>query len=229
MSQNITDVDTFTNPIVIPADSDPADLTYIETMAQGLANRTRYLNERLNESTPPTRTIFIGAMHAQIQVSTTPTPQWSTVVTGSSPTKGYLLGSKNNGALLMFPLTQFVPSGATITQISVVVTPGAARTAQTSSPGDNGRMYIEYYHNRLDTSGPAMTCVGPSHAVEDAGGTSLQLITMSSISELIQADQQAGYSFADYVMVTAGNDAGTNIDLVWGMQVIFSDPGLRNY
>lgn len=43
MPQNITDVDEFTDPIVMPADADPANLTYITTLTQGLANRTRNL------------------------------------------------------------------------------------------------------------------------------------------------------------------------------------------
>ena len=48
MPVNITDVPTFTDPIVIPADSDPADRTYIVTLAQGLSNRTRYLADSLD-------------------------------------------------------------------------------------------------------------------------------------------------------------------------------------
>ena len=46
MPVNITDVDQFTDPIVGPADSDPADRTYVMTIAQGLANRTRYIHNR---------------------------------------------------------------------------------------------------------------------------------------------------------------------------------------
>lgn len=47
MPVDITDVDTFTDPIVGPADSDPADATYVLTVAQGNGNRTRYLHNRV--------------------------------------------------------------------------------------------------------------------------------------------------------------------------------------
>src|SRR3990172_7853093 len=43
MPVDITDAHVFTDPIVRPADSDAADLTYIVTLTQGLANRTRWL------------------------------------------------------------------------------------------------------------------------------------------------------------------------------------------
>ena len=44
MPQNVTDASTFDDPIVEMADSDPLDATYARTAIQGLANRTRYLD-----------------------------------------------------------------------------------------------------------------------------------------------------------------------------------------
>lgn len=46
--QNVTDVDAWTAPVVVPADTDPADATYVRTAAQGLANRTRYTLARMS-------------------------------------------------------------------------------------------------------------------------------------------------------------------------------------
>lgn len=43
MTANLTDTDTFTNPIVAPADGDPGNGTTFQVGLQGLANRTRNL------------------------------------------------------------------------------------------------------------------------------------------------------------------------------------------
>ncbi len=43
MPQNITDVSTFTSPIVAPADGDPENAASVVTAIQGLSNRTRSL------------------------------------------------------------------------------------------------------------------------------------------------------------------------------------------
>lgn len=47
MPQNITDVDAFTAPIVAPADGDTRDAASVLTGFQGLANRAKYLYERV--------------------------------------------------------------------------------------------------------------------------------------------------------------------------------------
>lgn len=47
MPTNIVDVDTFTSPIVAPASGDPRTAASVATAAQGLANRTRNLANRL--------------------------------------------------------------------------------------------------------------------------------------------------------------------------------------
>jgi hypothetical protein len=48
MPVNITDdPDAFTSPIVAPAGADPKNRTYVNTIAQGLANRTAFVTKRL--------------------------------------------------------------------------------------------------------------------------------------------------------------------------------------
>jgi hypothetical protein len=46
MPENLTDTSTFVDPIVVPADADPLNRTYVVQSAQGLADRTRYLLNR---------------------------------------------------------------------------------------------------------------------------------------------------------------------------------------
>jgi hypothetical protein len=47
MSQNITDVDAFTDPVVVPSNGEDATAASLLTMAQALANRARYLYNRI--------------------------------------------------------------------------------------------------------------------------------------------------------------------------------------
>lgn len=53
MPQNVTDVSTFTAPIVAVADGDPADGADFLAATQGLSNRTRYLKTILNTGQVP--------------------------------------------------------------------------------------------------------------------------------------------------------------------------------
>lgn len=48
MTANITDVDTFTDPIVAPADGDAGNGVTFQYAPQGLSNRTRNLKNRLD-------------------------------------------------------------------------------------------------------------------------------------------------------------------------------------
>ena len=50
MPSNIADVDTFTDPIVKPADGDAAAASVFAPTPEGLANRTRWLRERMRPS-----------------------------------------------------------------------------------------------------------------------------------------------------------------------------------
>lgn len=48
MTANITDVDIFTDPIVVPVDGEPDDQAAFALAPQGLANRTRNLKNRVD-------------------------------------------------------------------------------------------------------------------------------------------------------------------------------------
>lgn len=48
MPANITDVSAFTSPIVVPVDGDPRNAASVGTAIQGLANRTRFLDDKID-------------------------------------------------------------------------------------------------------------------------------------------------------------------------------------
>jgi hypothetical protein len=54
MPTNIVDTATYTNPIVAPASGDPRTAASVETMGQGLANRTAYLGSFISSGLFPT-------------------------------------------------------------------------------------------------------------------------------------------------------------------------------
>lgn len=49
MPTNLTDVDAFTSPVVVPSRTDPRSFSLISAFVQALANRTRYLFNRANQ------------------------------------------------------------------------------------------------------------------------------------------------------------------------------------
>lgn len=71
MPLDFTDTDTFTDPIVGPADSDPADATYVRTIGQGLSNRTRNLRNAIVAYGQLLRLAASGSAAAQ-DIDTTP-------------------------------------------------------------------------------------------------------------------------------------------------------------
>lgn len=156
MPANLTDVDTYTTPVQVPAGSDAAGLTYLLTAFQALANRTNYLAQRtvvINE-----RTFVVSPHRAQFV---------------SGWTRGNnALTSTSNSAALYLPL-DFLPTGSVIKRVRALVTPGAntmgmelrSRTLDFTTPADGGDVAIE---TGLVTS-----------------GTTLQVLTTTALSETV--------------------------------------------
>lgn len=214
MPVNITDVDTFTDPIVAPADSDPADRTYVLTIAQGLANRTRNLQNRFTENDAITWRLspWIGE---GLAASASAAPTWLSQVFGADPNEGQHLVSGVDFAVRHVPISDIVPDGATVTRIKALVKPGAARVS--------GRMVLELFrHLQAWTAPYANSFVGPLHDFADNGTTDEQPIDTGIISLAI--DRSAEQLVARLV---AGDDAGTNRDRVLGWEIQFSGPRYR--
>lgn len=92
MPNNLTDVNAFTSPVVVPAGSDDAGLTYLLTAFQALANRTHYLNEQraahslqvaydISDALSDSPTIDVAA--SELVIGGTTEPDTLTVTDGS--------------------------------------------------------------------------------------------------------------------------------------------------
>ena len=191
MPANLTDADTYTTPIQVPAGSDAAGLTYLLTAFQGLANRTNYLAARTVAITE--RTFVVSPHRAQLPESNA--PSWTR---GNSS-----LTSAANSSPLYLPL-DFLPTGSVIKRVRALVTPGAntmsmdirSRTLDFITPGSGSDVGVEL---GLTTS-----------------GTTLQVLTTTLLSETV--NHTTGKS---YVAVITSNSAGlSSPDTLWGFQIV---------
>lgn len=229
MPVNITDVDTFTDPIVAPADSDPADATYVRTIAQGTANRTRNLKNRLEDiedqisggewvypgASFRTRTIELLPSDFEQANNTANNIPWrfrpsvgnaQTVKSGSS-----------ERAELVRQLNRLIPGNGVVTNIWVMVTPGAARS------GVN-KLSAQLYSREPTVYTPGSEALGSvalMQSVSDDGGTGLQSLLLNS-----GADMTLGYAI--WLHVSSGSGDTTD-DLFHGVKIEFQDYGPINY
>lgn len=236
MPVNVTDVDEFTDPIVGPADSDPADRTYVMTIAQGLANRTRSL---LNDIVYPTQVArartYLPAELASYSISTA--LGWSLELdrfdVNADPTYGgselRLITNVARG-VLMLPLAQVIPSEGFLTRAQVLVRPGAARTVKTTKAGDGGRMWMAIYQITAGFAGGIgqFASEAPfSSPQEDDGTTDVQVMDTGTIAGSgIPMGTKDGTMYA--LLIGSGDDSHTNRDMVGSVRLSWTDPGPRN-
>jgi hypothetical protein len=235
--KNLTASSTFTALVTCPEDSlDLVQGSTVEPALQALTNRTEHLKDnkatgaasstdnaiarfdgtggktlqnsgvRVSDSaeveyiTPPSRTILIPA---------------SVLVTGTDNTMsitstGATMKTDNMAAFI--DLGAYVPTGATITEVRVNVTPGAAR----ASNADRINLRVT---DATGTGAPTTL-----FEVYDDGTSGIQTILSGTQSITITRSGER------YLLeVEAGNDAATNNDFVRAFTVIFTDPGPRNF
>lgn len=199
MPQNITDVSTFTDPIVIPADADPADLTHIETLAQGLSNRTRYLYNRVGAS-EVSRVVRMGAHEAATRTGT-----WETDTTLSA-----LKAKTNSRSSLIFEATagRVLPWKGTVTSVQVQVHPGTIKEAP------EAQIRASLYRVEVNPSTVAQvgsTVVAPSNTAD------LQLITLPG-TVTINGEAISGNNYRLVVVVESGEGVAITNDLVYDVR-----------
>lgn len=164
MPTNITDVNAFTTPVQAPAGSDDADLTYVLTALQALANRTHYLNKLANDVTE--RTFVVSPHQAKM------TTGWTRGNTS--------LTSVANNAPLYLDL-DFLPNGAVLKHVRALVTPGA------------NTMGMEVRNRTLDFITPGSgSDIGVELGITTSG-TALQVLTTSLLSETINRSGGKNY------------------------------------
>ncbi len=184
---------------------------------------------------PVTKTrvvVFSWAVFQQMYADSTPgqvsgadaIPPWNEIYSGSAPDQ-YVDGlqSQSDFAKLMVDLGLLVPSGATITKIRALVNPGVARATA------GNRMRIKVYDNIYNFSATTVggTGSGPKFETTDDGTTNLQKIDTGTIS--LPLDKNVNAGGCEVLMVVAGNDASSNKDLVYAVEITYTDPGPRNY
>lgn len=127
-----------------------------------------------------------------------------------------------NDAYLVFPLSEYLRDGQVLTDVKMVVNPGAPRA------GGN-RMSLALCHTDVDFVTPAIAA--PTVVASDFDDTSTNLQTISLAAGLGGGHtvDRLGSNGRDYfVTIKAGNDAGTNTDTIHGLELTFSDPGPRS-
>lgn len=118
-----------------------------------------------------------------------------------------------NNATVIVDIGSHLPSGAVIAGIRVRVDPGAVRTG--SNRMNAWFTYVTGDSFVLSTSIP-----------HDDGTASVQTIEITDPDIAQTIDRSVGRYF---VTVQAGNDAGTNVDWIYYVDVDFLDPGPRNF
>jgi len=218
MPANITDVSTFTDPIVMPADTDAADLTYIETAVQGLANRTRAIADLLgNVDAANERTIALGDMRPINSSSGVYDPGWTLVTDGT----GYCYWvAEALSRWILVPLNAYLRHGQVLTNVRVMVKPGESR----ATAGD--RMSA-----RLFSQQPAFVGVGiggnpPTPTAitatvnETAAGTASNGIDLESALGAGHTVVLEGLAAVEYyLLIKSGNTLVGTLDALHGVKI----------
>jgi len=233
MPQNITDVSAFTDPIVIPADSDAADLTYIETALQGLANRTRFMISKIGGTagtdewlypTAKERVILISMAGAKSAIDHNATSglvtvnhHWDQLTTDEWRSR------KDSGSLLI-PLNPYLVQGCDILRVRAIVASGADRAG-----ANRMSIALKKVTADFDTAPPGAgtvaTMAGPYYEAETYTADR-QIITSGASGAIDLTVNRFGVDH--YLVVVAGSDGGSNFDKLHSVELTIRDYGPRN-
>lgn len=166
MPQNITDVNTWTTPLVDLADGDLIDGAAFLAAQQGVGNRTEYLRKK----------VFASEAGENINVPLTPMPQstvrweWNSHASG-----GWGLQQNSAASAYICALELPQPKVATLTDIIITL---AGQTGHAGDPPATTMPRVQLYRqSRTSTAAP--TLVG---TVTDATATSAAYEVAHSIS-----------------------------------------------
>lgn len=225
MPQNLTDTSTFTSPIVIPADTDAADLVYVESFAQGLANRTRYLANLVGGAAGTGEWVYAdGSRQKKFLIPlSSANPMSSGGVRDWEQEASNSWSSRRNVGTLIFPLNAFLLNGDTIVDVELWYGPGGARSA------GNG-MKLGLYRGQPDQMTPASNPVSPTLLLSALYGDDSATKHHASLASTF-VGATSGFpvvvtSAYDYmVIVSSGTDGSTVIDHVYMVQLTVNRPG----
>jgi len=161
-----------------------------------------------------TRTLRISALSAR--------PHNFAAYPPTVPGSAYVTINEDKGAsgpFYSFDLSHLIPTLGTITSLRVLVKPGAARTAQTTNPGDNGRMFFRLFSYAPNFTTP--TSPGsPSFTeyAEDDGTTNEQRMDSGAISFALNRA-----TTTLQVHVWGGDTATSFPDRVRALEIVYTD------
>ncbi len=212
MAQNIVDVNTYTAPIVAPADGDTLNAaSIVDNAIQGLSNRTRRLLNVLQntndvESPQARQTRIYPSLWEATQQNSNPGWEMSTPHIARCPTAG-------QGEAITCNLTRYIPSGVTITAIRVLWDADQA--------GGVGMIFqlVSRTGANFSTGSPAVGTEVVAQTVGQ-GGAALEAILLPGGSFTL--DQS-------HTLRVFSNTTITSFDLLYGVEVDFTDLGPRNF
>ena len=239
MASTVTESPVYGATVTVPDDADTlnaASVTAAGVGFQELANRTANLAARCGGD--------VGVPAEFTYLDAAGSPQAKTRVRIVSPynfghsdiagaggegwfglSGGVGVRTLKNRAELILDLNRIVPDFGVVTLVRALIQPGAARAAQTSVPGDNGRMWMGLYRVAPNFGVPAVPS-SPSliGGVEDGGTAGPETMSTGTISQTI-----AKASNYLYLRLTAGNTAGASPDDVYAFEITYDDNGPQNF
>lgn len=209
MPTNITDSDTFTDPIQGPADADAQAAASYNLGFQGLANRTRNLRNDVDEL----RGRFFGGFTKRLGVFRG-RPEVYDAFTFNDD--GDEAQSEANQAEFIWDVTELLPRGganaARIEYVRVLVDPGAARAG-------NNRMIVELSRTNYGSLGSPSVVATAIASQRDNTTAALQWIEIDlsgAPHSIVSADTYK-------VVVGCGNDSGTSKDKIYAVELDISE------
>lgn len=206
MPRNLVETATWSSPITVPLNGEPAQVETTDPPLQALANRSKYIGDRIvaDEWTypaPKTRTLRLMGI------------AWPTTFDGTNI--GWAPNGNGEDAVGFrdnvdnyLDLHKVLPEGVTITSVSFSVSPGAARAGA-------ARMQLAL----RDESG-----VVASTDDGGAAGPGYTLRTLSGLSLVVQKNVAGSAR----LYMQAGDDGGShNNDFVNFVEIVFAHPGPR--
>lgn len=245
MAHNLTEVSTFTANVQVPDDGDFVNEAAFEPGYQALANRTLFLKDKFPTSTDNAvarYNLTAGALQdsgvlieddndvtgvKDLTISgsvlyASPKSRVMSLVAarrlnGNGAVGGYgEVTISTNSQILFYDLSQDIPDGATVTNVLVLVDPGAARAG-----ANRTRLNVERNSRNFSTPGTGSQ-IAVSDTYDDTTA-SIQVISSGTISVAI--DKASGEWLQ--ARVYGGSDAGVNNDVVYGLRVSYTEPGVR--
>ena len=234
MPQNITDASTWTTPIVMPTDTDPADLTYIAMAVQGLANRTLELADRIGgaggggewvypSGSEPGRIVYVSLDDLRWATAADgTTPQWSL---NRDPSASAEANSRSDFGVAVLPLTPYLRHGMILSEVKLAMKPGAARAGSNRALAGVWREVPDF---ATVGKNPVSAAIVGAVKYDDATANK-QFLTLATaeIGDPVISRSTGSYKLG----IFAGSDGGGGhqADKVYGIRLSFIDPGPSNF